>query len=63
MTEETRKKQLNPKVAAAGIGGAVTTVLIWGATAAGIEIPAEVAAAIATIIAFGAGYLKTGITS
>ena len=57
----TRKTQINPKVAAAGIAGAVTTMIIWGASTAGVEIPAEVAAAIATIIAFGAGYLKTGI--
>jgi hypothetical protein len=45
------------KVAAAGAGGAVTTLLIWALQAfAGVEVTPEVAAAITTVIAFLAGY-------
>ena len=49
---------ISPKVQSAGIGGAVARVIIWGAAAAGVEIPGEVGAAIATIVAFAAGYIK-----
>jgi hypothetical protein len=46
-----------PKVAAAGIGGAATTILIWILNdLAGVQVTPEVAAALATIIAFAAGY-------
>ena len=46
-----------PKVAAAGIGGAATTIVIWLLNdMAGVEVTPEVAAALATIIAFLAGY-------
>lgn len=46
------------KVAASGIGGAVSVVLIWLInTVFGIEIPSEVAAAIATVAGFASGYL------
>lgn len=50
--------RINPKVQSAGIGGAVATLIVWGATALGVEVPAEVGAAIATVVAFAAGYLK-----
>ena len=50
--------KVNPKVQSAGIGGAVATVIIFGAQQLGLEIPGEVGAAIATIVAFAAGYLK-----
>lgn len=43
-----------PKVVAAGIGGAIVTI----AVALGLDVSADVAAALATIIAFGLGYLK-----
>ncbi|WP_153008332.1 MULTISPECIES: hypothetical protein [Rhodococcus] len=46
------------KVAATGIAGSIAIVLIWVAGLAGIDMPAEVAAAITAIIAFGAGYMK-----
>ena len=53
----TRSIAPRPKVAAAGIGGAVTTIVIWLLNdMAGIEVTPEVAAALATIIAFVAGY-------
>lgn len=47
-----------PKVAAAGIGGAVATLIVYGAGLAGVEVPGDVGAAIATVVAFAAGYLK-----
>ena len=46
------------KVAAAGVAGSVTTVVVWAAGQAGVVIPPEVAAAVATIIAFAAGYVR-----
>jgi hypothetical protein len=46
-----------PKVAAAGIAGTITTVLIWILhNLAGVDVTPEVAAALATVIAFAAGY-------
>jgi hypothetical protein len=45
------------KVAAAGIGGSVSVVLVWLAGMFGIEVPPEVAAAATTIISFFSGYL------
>ena len=48
-----------PKVAAAGIAGAVSVILVWLLnTVAGVDVPPEVAAAFTTVLAFGAGYLK-----
>ena len=55
--------KIHPKVAAAGIGGAAATLLIWIGEMFGLDVTPEVAAAIATIIAFAAGYLKTGLNS
>ncbi len=47
-----------PKIAAAGIAGAATTILIWILhDLVGVEVPPEVAAALATLLAFAAGYL------
>lgn len=51
--------RVRPKVAAAGVGGAATTVVLYALSEMlGVEVPAEVASAIAGVIAFGAGYLK-----
>lgn len=47
-----------PKVAAAGIGGAGATILVWALELAGVDVPPGVAAAFASVIAFVAGYLK-----
>jgi hypothetical protein len=47
------------KVAAAGIAGAVTVLVVWIASIFGLEVPPEAASAFTTIIAFGAGYLKS----
>lgn len=49
-----------PKVAAAGAAGALGTMLIYVAGVLGIDLPAEVAAAIVVLVMFGAGYLKRG---
>lgn len=47
-----------PKTTAAGIGGAVTSILLWGLTYFGkIDVPAEIGAALATIIAFASAYM------
>lgn len=51
---------MQPKVQAAGAAGAVTTVIVFIASKLGLEVPAEVAAALTTLIATGAGYLKRG---
>lgn len=46
------------KVAAGGIGGSISVVLLWVFTQfVTVEIPPEIAAAIATIISFASGYL------
>lgn len=46
------------KVAAGGIGGSISVVVIWlVVTIFNVEIPAEVGAAIATVISFASGYL------
>lgn len=47
------------KVTAAGAGGALAIVLVWAAGLAGLDMPAEVAAAITVLVATAAGYLKT----
>lgn len=50
---------LNPKTTAAGIAGALTLVIVFVLGQLGVEIPADVAAAVTTIIAFVAAYLKS----
>jgi len=50
---------LNPKTTAAGIAGAVTLVIVFVLGRLGVDIPADVAAAVTTIIAFVAAYLKS----
>ncbi len=52
-----KDKTPKPKVIAAGIGGAVVTILVALNV---FEPDSEVAAAVATIVAFAAGYLKAG---
>ena len=52
-------KMPTTKVAAAGIGGAVTTLVVWGLQAFGVEVPPEAAVAIGALAAFIAGYLKS----
>ena len=47
---------ISSKVAAGGVTGAVTGILIWIVSLFGLEIPAEVGVYIATVLAFAAGY-------
>lgn len=47
-----------PKVQAAGLGGSITSLILWGISSfTAVEVPAEVGAALATIIAFVSAYL------
>lgn len=46
------------KVAAAGIGGAVATILLFVLGQLNVEVPGDVGAAVATVISFAAGFLK-----
>jgi len=48
---------INPKVTAAVLAAAVTTVIAWLLTLAGIQLPNEVQGAITSILVFTAGYL------
>jgi hypothetical protein len=47
-----------PKVAAAGIAGVVSILVVLLANMFGFEVPAEVASAFTTLVAFIAGYMK-----
>lgn len=49
---------LNPKTSAAAVAGAVTVLIVFLAAQFGMEIPGDVAAAITTVIAVVAAYLK-----
>lgn len=46
-------------VAVGGAAGAAVTVLIWAAGLAGVDMPAEVAAALVTLAGFAAGWWLT----
>jgi hypothetical protein len=58
---------MKPKVQAAGAGagvaGALTVILVWALSLAGVDVPPEVASALTTLLAAGgallAGYQKT----
>lgn len=47
-----------PKVAAAAGGGTIATLAVFVAAQFGVDMSAEVGAAIATVIAFAGGYLR-----
>lgn len=51
-------KRPNRKMTAAGTSGAVAIVLVWVAGQFGIDMPAEVGAAFATVMALLAGYVR-----
>lgn len=53
-----QNRKPHPKVAAAGVGGAAVTVGVAIAAAAGYHATPELAAALATLASFAAGYLK-----
>jgi uncharacterized membrane protein YjjP (DUF1212 family) len=48
---------INPKVTAAVLAAAVTTIIAWLLTLAGIALPNGVQGAITSILVFVAGYL------
>lgn len=50
---------LNPKTQAAGISGAIMVVILFVLGQFGINVPADVAAAATTIVAFAAAYIKS----
>lgn len=47
-----------PKVQAAGIGGAIATLVVGILALLGVEVPETVAAAGATVLAFALSYLR-----
>jgi hypothetical protein len=49
---------VHPKVAAAGVAGAVTTIIVTVAAQLGYTISPDLAALITTLVAIAAGYLK-----
>lgn len=49
---------VSPKVLASTLAAALVTILVWAASAAGVDVPTEVQGAITTILVFVAGYLK-----
>ena len=50
---------VNPKVTAAVLAAAVTTLIAWLLTLAGLILPNEVQGAITTILVFVAGYMTS----
>jgi uncharacterized membrane protein YjjP (DUF1212 family) len=48
---------VNPKVTAAVLAAAVTTILAWLLTLAGVELPNQVQGAVTSVLVFVAGYL------
>lgn len=55
----TRSLVPTGKVTAAGAGGAAGLVVVWVVSLFGLEMPGPVGAAVATLLAFAAGYLKS----
>lgn len=45
------------KITSVALAGALTTIAVWVASLASVEVPGQVAAAITTVLAFGAGYV------
>ena len=56
--ESLGRLQVAPKIKAASLAGALSAMLVWGLTYAGVTLPPEVASAVTTLLAFAAGYLK-----
>jgi hypothetical protein len=50
---------VNPKVAAAGVAGAATVLVVWLLESVGVDVPPEAASAFTTLFAFGAGFIKS----
>lgn len=52
-------KRPTDKITAAGAAGALTTIVVWVAGLAGLDVPPEIAAALTTVLVFFAGYLRS----
>ena len=50
---------ISPKVTAATIAAALVTIIVWVASAAGVDVPLEVQGAVTMILVALAGYLVT----
>jgi hypothetical protein len=50
---------IHPKVAASGVAGAATILLVFVAEKLGLEVPAEVASSFTVLLSFAAGYIKS----
>lgn len=49
---------ISRKVAAGGLAGSLTIILVWVLnTAIGVDVPPEVASAFTTILTFGTGFI------
>ena len=48
--------QISPKVTAATIAAAIVTLIVWGASLAGVTIPVEAQGALTTLLVFAAGF-------
>lgn len=48
------------KVAAGGLAGALSVLLLWGLSALGVAVSAEAGAALATIVGFAVAYMVPG---
>lgn len=46
----------NRKVAAGGLAGALSVIVVWLLSLAGVDVPGEVASAFTTLIGFGTAY-------
>lgn len=49
---------IDSKVKASGVAGAAATLVVFVASLFGLAVPATVAAALVTLVAFVAGYMK-----
>jgi hypothetical protein len=49
--------QISPKVTAAALAAALVTIIVWGASLVGVEIPTVVQGAIITILVAASGYV------
>lgn len=47
------------KIQAAGLGAALSIVLVWILSMFGVDMPAEVASAVTALFSVGFGYLKS----
>jgi hypothetical protein len=53
-------RQVHPKVAAGGVGGAASVLIVFGLASVGVIVPPEVASAITVLLSVGAGLLRSG---